>query len=55
MEKIDITIIHDPEYESVHIAVDNGIFQSMKTNEIIIQLLKIIHKPDKYNITMSEV
>ena len=55
MEKIDIKIIHDSEYESVHIAVDNGLFQSMKTNEIIMQLLRIIHKPDKYNITISEV
>lgn len=55
MEKLDITIINDTEHKTIHIAVDNGIFQSIESNPIITQLLRIIHNPDKYEVTLYEV
>ena len=55
MEKLNITIINNTNHKTVHIAVDHGIFQSIESNSIIVQLLRIIHNPEKYNIEFFEV
>lgn len=55
MEKLDVTIINNSEHKTVSIAVDNGIFQSIESNAIILQLLRIIHNPNKYEVTIYEI
>ena len=55
MEKLKITIIRNTHHETIHIAINNGEFETIIDNPIITQLIKIIHTPDKYDVAILEI
>ena len=54
MNKLKVDIIQDTVNNNIHVSIDHGEFQTIKTNSIIRTLLRIILNPDKYRVDILE-
>lgn len=54
MNKLKVNIINNTNTGTIHIALDNGEFQVIKSNRVILLLLRMILHPEKYDIEIAE-